>query len=278
MDESSLAAGEGEYLDPGYDPQTPDGDNQLLDFVRAESALWKSWGEAMGAELVRDDDSGAHWVDSGCASVFGNRVIWPRPLTNEDASRVVECMKAAFGSRPGGPYLLYSPFPTPNLSSLGLQPVGHPPCMVKMPGVGDVSTFDGALETRRVTDQDGLDDFERTLVEAYPISEVQPWSRGVMMGAGLLDDPRWQIFVGYLEGEPVATSAAFVTDHAVDVTLVSSRAECRGRGFGRAITTAAVRADLSKPAMLLASDDGQSIYRALGFASICRYTLWIGMR
>jgi ribosomal protein S18 acetylase RimI-like enzyme len=150
--------------------------------------------------------------------------------------------------------------------------------MVKMPGVGDVSTFDGALKTRRVTDQDGLDDFERTLVEAYPISEVQPWSRGVMMGAGLLDDPRWQIFVGYLEGEPVATSAAFVTDHAVDVTLVSSRAECRGRGFGRAITTAAVRADLSKPAMLLASDDGQSIYRALGFASICRYTLWIGMR
>ena len=47
MDESSLAADEGEYLDPGYDPQTPDGDNQLLDFVRAETALWTSWGAAM---------------------------------------------------------------------------------------------------------------------------------------------------------------------------------------------------------------------------------------
>ena len=48
MDESSLAADEGEYLDPGYDPQTPDGDNQLLDFVRAETALWTSWGARDG--------------------------------------------------------------------------------------------------------------------------------------------------------------------------------------------------------------------------------------
>ena len=277
MDESSLAADEGEYLDPGYDPQTPDGDNQLLDFVRAETALWTSWGDAMDAEVVHDD-TGAVWVDSGCLSVFGNPVIWARPVDSDHAADLVSGMRATFANRSGGPFLLYSPFPTPNLTSLGLSPVGHPPCMVRMPGVGDVTPDADGLNVLRVTDQEGLDDFERTLVEAYPIDEVQPWRRGVMMGSALLDHPRWHIYVGYLDGQPVATSAAYVTDHAVDVTLVSARPETRGRGVGRAMTAMAALTDPTKPAMLLASDDGQSVYRRLGFATISRFTLWVGTR
>lgn len=276
MDESSLAADEGEYLDPGYDEQTPDGDNQLLDFVRAESALWTSWGEAMQAEIVHDD-TGALWVDSGCLSVFGNPVIWARPVSPDAAGSLTDRMRATYAARPGGPFLLYSPFPTPELSAFGLSRVGHPPCMVKMPGVGE-SVVNDAIDIRRVGDKAGLDDFERTLVEAYPIPEVEPWRPGVMMGEGVLDDPRWQIYVGYVADEPVGTSAAFVTDHAVDVTLVSTRPQHRGRGFGRAITSAAVQADTSKPAMLLASDDGQPVYRAMGFATISRFTLWVGPR
>jgi ribosomal protein S18 acetylase RimI-like enzyme len=277
VNESSLAADEGEYLDPGYDPQTPDGDNQLLDFVRAETALWTSWGAAMDAEVVRDD-TGAIWVDSGCRSVFGNPVIWARPVDRDRATDLVARMRSTYATRPGGPFLLYSPFPTPNLSSLGLSPVGHPPCMVRMPGVGDLTPDATALDVRRVNDQEGLDDFERTLVEAYPIEEVQPWRRGVMVGPSLLEHPRWHIYVGYLDGQPVATSAAYVTDHAVDVTLVSARPETRGRGFGRTLTAVAALTDPDMPAMLLASDDGQSVYRRLGFATISRFTLWVGSR
>ena len=278
MDESSLAAPDGEYLDPGYDPQTPDGDNLLLDFVRAETELWTSWGQAMAAEIGRDAASGALWIDSGCPSVFGNPVLWPRPVTPQTAATIVKGMHHTYSARDGGAYLVYSPFPTPDLSGLGLKPVGHPPCMARMPGaVEDASRMD-TLDVRRITDLSGLDDFERTLVEAYPISEADPWRRGVMMGSALLDDPRWHLLVGYLNGEPAATSAAYITNHAVDVTLVSTRPEHRGRGIGRAITAAAVQADIAKPAILLASDDGQSVYRSLGFASICRFTLWVGQR
>ena len=84
------------------------------------------------------------------------------------------------------------------------------------------------------------------------------------MGEALLDDPRWHIFVGYAEGEAVATAASYVSDHAVDVTLVTCRKEARGRGFGRAVTRRPSRSTRRKPAMLLASDDGQPVYRVDG--------------
>ena len=134
------------------------------------------------------------------------------------------------------------------------------------------------MSIRRVVDQDGLDDFDRTLVEAYPITEVQPWARGSMMPSSLVADPRWHMFVAYVDNVPVATAAGFVTDHLVDVTLVSTRSEFRGRGIGRAVTAAAADVDPSKPAALLASDDGQPVYRAMGFRSISRFTLWVGSR
>ncbi len=86
------------------------------------------------------------------------------------------------------------------------------------------------------------------------------------------------IFVGYTEREAVVTAAAYVSDHAVDVTLVTCRTEARGRGFGRALTQAAVDADPAKPAMLLASDDGQPVYRSMGFRTMTRFTLWVGPR
>ncbi len=98
------------------------------------------------------------------------------------------------------------------------------------------------------------------------------------MGEALLYDPRWHIFVGYSEGEAVATAAAYVSDHAVDVTLVTCRKEVRGRGFGRAVTQAAVDTDRGKPVMLLASDDGQPLYRSMGFRAMTRFSLWIGAR
>jgi ribosomal protein S18 acetylase RimI-like enzyme len=278
LDAASLAAEEGEYLDPGYDAQTPDGDNLLLDFCRAEVQLWTSWGEALDAVNGREED-GTVWVDAGSASVFGNPVLWTRPLDGSAAEAAVARQAEVFGQRPGGAYLLYSAYPTPDLSRFGLQPVGHPPCMVRVPeNPAPQLASPAGLDVRRAESNDVLADFERTLVEAYPIPDLMPWRPGVFMGERLLNDPRWRIFVGYSEGEAVATAAAYVSDHAVDVTLVTCRKEVRGRGFGRAVTQAAVDTDRAKPAMLLASDDGQPVYRSMGFRTVTRFTLWVGPR
>jgi hypothetical protein len=279
LDAASLAADEGEYLDPGYDARTPDGDNLLLDFCRAETALWTSWGAAVGVDPGGVEGDGIVWVDAGSPSVFGNPVLWTRPLDAPAAEAAVARQSEAFARREGGAYLLYSAFPTPDLRQHGLQPVGHPPCMVRVPEVSAARRPppDG-LEVRRVETGAELADFERTLVEAYPIPDLMPWRSGTFMGEALLNDPRWHIFVGYAQDEAMATAAAYVSDHAVDVTLVTCRTGARGRGFGRAVTQAAVEADSTKPAILLASDDGQPVYRSMGFRTMCRFTLWVGPR
>lgn len=81
MDDESLIADAGEYLDPGYDRKTPGGDNLLLDFARAETELWTSWGQSVEAQVGGDEEAGVLWVDSGSASVFGNPVLWTRPVS-----------------------------------------------------------------------------------------------------------------------------------------------------------------------------------------------------
>jgi hypothetical protein len=65
MDDASLVADSDEYLEPGYDRQTPDGDNLLLDFARAEIELWTSWGASVDAEVGGDEEAGGLWVASG---------------------------------------------------------------------------------------------------------------------------------------------------------------------------------------------------------------------
>lgn len=279
MDDGSLVAESAEYLDPGYDVKTPGGDNLLFDFARAEIGLWTSWGKSVDAVVGGDQEAGVLWVDSGSATVFGNPVLWTRPVSTTAAGDIVRRQAAVFSQRAGAPYLLYSAFPTPDLREFGLQPVGHPPCMVRVPGLAAQTRPEApGLTVVLVTSLEQLDDFERTFLEAYPVEDLLPWASGAFMGRELIQHQSWRLLVGYLEGEPVATSAAFITEDAIDVSLVSCRAAMRGRGFGRALTQAAADVDQTKPALLLSSDDGQPVYRSLGFRAISRFSLWIGSR
>ncbi len=276
MTDGSLLAQEGEYLDPGFDPQTPHGDNLVNDFCRAEVAAWESWANACGGRHGRDDALGLAWTDTGCPSLFGNPVHWSRPLDATQAGAAVAATRAALAGTTGGPFLLYSAFPTPDLQRFGLGAVGHPPLMVRPAGGGPQDT--NSLRVERVVDVERLRDFERTLIEAYPVVELQPWVAGCLVGTPILDDDRWRLFVGYVDGIAVGTSAAYVSDEIVDVTLVSNRAEHRRRGYGEALTWAATLADATKPAMLIASDDGRAVYARMGYLTLMRFTLWAGTR
>ena len=86
------------------------------------------------------------------------------------------------------------------------------------------------------------------------------------------------MYAGYEDGRVVATSAAFVTDQVVAVEMVSTRDECRGLGYGAAITAAAATTRSDRPSALVSSDLGNRVYRRLGYLPILRYTLWMGSR
>ena len=147
--------------------------------------------------------------------------------------------------------------------------------MLRPPGKAGPVT--DALDIVQVADEATLADFERTLIDVYPVPELQPWEAGGYLHPAVLDTA-WRFFVGYEAGEPVATAAAFLGSAPTIVELVSTRAECRGRGYGAAITLAASLARPDAPSMLIASDDGQKVYERLGYLRLMRYTMWLGTR
>jgi hypothetical protein len=89
-----------------------------------------------------------------------------------------------------------------------------------------------------------------------------------MLGGGV------RLFVADLDGIPVATSGVHIGRGLNDVEWVSTLPACRGRGVGAAVTWAATLAEPALPAVLIASDLGQSVYERMGYIRIQRLTMW----
>jgi GNAT superfamily N-acetyltransferase len=272
---TELAAEPDEALEDGCRAGTPDGDNLVLDYARAEARAFGAMTAAAGGRMVDDDEAGLHLRDMGVGTPFGNVALLTRPVADADTAAVTDRLHTFYDGHPGGPFLVFSPWRTTDWSAAGFVRVGHPPLMFR-PAGGAPPIADG-LRVVRATDADTLADFERTLIEAYPTPEMQPWERGAMFAPAVLDSD-WHFLVGYEGDTAVGTAAAFVSPAITLVELVSTRPECRGRGYGAALTGAARVVAPDQPAMLISSDDGRGVYDGLGYLPLQRYTLWLGLR
>ena len=264
-----------EVLETGYGLATPPGDNLCNDYAAGIAEGFLALGQARGDRVVADDPDVA-MVDGGSASLFGNVALLRRPIDAAAWPALTARIHAHFEGHPGGGFLLFSAWPTPDLRHDGLTRFGHPPLMLRPPAPLVDEPVDG-LELRRVLDADTARDWESTLVRGYPLAELDPDDAG-LLPAGALDAPRWQHWVGYLDGAPVATASAIVGDHHVDVEFVATLPEVRGRGIGRATTAVATLAEPDRPAMLISSDGGRRVYERLGYIPLLRFTLWVGHR
>lgn len=90
--------------------------------------------------------------------------------------------------------------------------------------------------------------------------------------------PAVRLAVGSTDGRPVCHSVVVDSPRAVGIYAVGTQKDARGRGYGRAITWAAVEAGRDawghKPVILQSSEMGQPVYRAMGFVEICRYVIY----
>src|SRR3954470_8812531 len=73
---------------------------------------------------------------------------------------------------------LVSPHAPPDLSARGCSLVGHPPLMARMPGAAHAPAVPAELRIHEVVDRAGLEVFERTLIEGYPMSDLLPYEWG----------------------------------------------------------------------------------------------------
>jgi ribosomal protein S18 acetylase RimI-like enzyme len=125
-----------------------------------------------------------------------------------------------------------------------------------------------------------LDDFRDVFVETYQIPEWagQAWIEATKaIGIGRT---AWRMFVGYLEGEPVATNMLVNGGGVASVYAVATLPRAQRKGIGAAMTLKPLleaRDEGFRHAVLFSSEEGYSVYRRLGFvdtgARINRY-MW----
>jgi ribosomal protein S18 acetylase RimI-like enzyme len=80
--------------------------------------------------------------------------------------------------------------------------------------------------------------------------------------------PQW-FYLGYLDGQAVASAELTVGGGVAGLYNITTRAECRGRGIGSAMTLQPLhdaRAVGLGAAVLQAADAGVNVYRRIGFA------------
>ena len=220
---------------------------------------------AIGGRARRTDVYSA--ADPASPVMFDNAVVVLQPASYVDLRSAL--VEALAWYPPQRHVVVLSPFPTPDLSPVGLSLMGHPPLMYR-PAGGAAPALPDGLTINEVANESDLAEFVKTLVEAYPMPGGE--------SSGIADvrvlDASIRLFVGRIDGATVATSGARIGHGVNDVEWVSTRSDHRRRGIGQALTWAATLADPEFPAVLIASDDGQGVYESMGFVRLLRLTMW----
>lgn len=126
-------------------------------------------------------------------------------------------------------------------------------------------------EIKVVTDQAGLGDFIDVADEVFHFSRE---TLQTVVSSSAMDDERIGIYVGRVDGQPVACGMVVVPDEVASVYLIGVRESFRRQGLGDAITTAATRTAYEKgatTAILQATEMGEPLYDQMGFETVIQY-------
>ena len=239
--------------------------------ARNLAAFWEHIPQTMGLPCARWEDAWA--ADLTSPSPYPNSATLLRPLTEDAAPELVARLDAFYAGRPGGPWLIWSAWPIPDLSASGMRLMGHPPLMVRLPGA--LPPAPPELRIVEAHDDLTLRDLDSVMIHGYPISELRAGDR--LTDERALGGPL-RFFVGYLGDEPVTCAASLLGQDELGVYMVATMPQARGKGYGSAVTAAAVASAPDLPATLQASDDGQPVYARLGFQTVTPFTLWFKSR
>ena len=258
-------------LPDGWGSDTPRDDTLVRAYAESWADLNEDVGRAGGRPTKRTDEFVAY--DSHAPFPFVNVAVLLRPVHDADDS-VLDEITDFFEPDDGTPFLVWSATPTPSFEARGWSLMGHPPLMLRPSGPADVPRPEG-LDIVDVRNDQTLARFDQTMIESYPVPEMEGRRQ---FNEGVLDAHGWHMWLGMVDGRPVGTAAAHVTDAFVDVEWISTHADFRGRRIGEALTWAATLVAPDRPAMLFASDLGQPTYERMGYQRLARLTLWVGTR
>ena len=271
-------------------PRTDVSDAGLIEAIQADQVAARIIDPEIPVEAHLDGD--VSWALAPIADTFRNVVLDAR-FAAADADRRITEVKAGFAGTGTGFVWWVAPRDTPvdlasRLVELGLDLEGHAPAMAAV--LDDLPLDEPApegLEIVPVTDPGTLAEFltiveadwlEWTGGEATDIQRrtLEAFSREIPLR--LPDEPVPLRWLGRVDGRPVATSRVSIGGGAAGLYAILTLPSHRGRGFGRAMTIAALRAAAEigyRIGVLQSSDLGYSIYQRLGFRELFAYDIYV---
>jgi GNAT acetyltransferase-like protein len=162
---------------------------------------------------------------------------------------------------------------TLDLAPLGFKVWRREPWYLRPAGALPAADPPAELELVRVTSEAEVEEFELVSVRGFDSEEarIEP---GAMHPATILTDERMALWLARVDGKAVGASMGYRTDAAVGVFGVTTVASARRRGYGGALTRAAMAAENGLPAVLAPSPAGASLYRSLGFGPVGELSIW----
>lgn len=204
-------------------------------------------------------------ADNARAFVCGpNNVTLLRP--DADPAAAVRRADEVFGSRR---YLLWSVWPL-DLGPLGFVE-GRSPAMVC--DTSPPPRLPSDLEIMEVKDGPTAAVFSETLTSGFGYDE-RGLSLSGLITADVLGDDRLRFWLGSVTGRAVAASWTAVSDGYAGVYGVATIPTMRRRGYGEALTRAAMDAAAHLPAALQSSQAGRSLYLKMGFREVAQFEVW----
>lgn len=206
--------------------------------LAAASGLPVAWLNIAFVTRVLEDPARAI---SGAVRFFDDRglpfVVRIREALDPSAERACEQLGMPFSDT------------IPGMASTSLEPPPLPP----------------GLEIREVRDANSIADFNTVIAGGYdmPLDMV-----GALFTPRIFGDPEQVSFVGYCEGAPAACATLVFGGRVAGVHNVATVPAFRRRGFGEAVTWAAIARGAAygcELSALQASDMGRPIYERMGF-------------
>lgn len=129
------------------------------------------------------------------------------------------------------------------------------------------------LELVAVSTEAEVCEFEAVSVRGFG-GEGDSIPLGTYHPPAVLEDEAMKMFVGRVEGHAVAAAIGYRMDDVVGVFGVTTLASARRRGYGTAVTCAAMLTETGPPAILAPSPEGADLYKRLGFEAVGELSIW----
>ena len=258
-------------LETGWGPDTPADDSLLRRGMLALAATWEAIGQTNDGRLHRWDEGSA--VDLGRPTGLFNGATLLQPVSDDAFGRTVGRIERFYDVQGTGATLLWSPWPTPDLTGRGWVLQGHPPLLYRPPGLPFQPPPPDALTVTEVTTERELAEWCTVAVDAFPLTEVAAPS--TLFDRAVLTDERFRFVVGRDRRRAVAVGCQVLVDDTNVLLLSTVRPEYRGRGYYAALVADRLARAPGLPSVTIVSDDSRPVLEGrFGFLPVTRCTLW----